>query len=51
MGDEAGSVEEYLDALPPDRKAALIKLRDLIRELAPGATEGIQYRMPTFTLG
>ena len=51
MGDVAGSVEEYLDALPPDRKTALTKLRDLIRALAPKAAEGINYRMPTYMIG
>lgn len=51
MGDQVGSVQEYLDALPPDRKAALTELRELIRELAPRATEGIRYKMPTYMLG
>jgi len=51
LGDRPDPVQAYLDALPPDRKAALTKVRVLVRELAPRAVEGIQYKMPTYSVG
>ncbi|HEY0442660.1 MAG TPA: DUF1801 domain-containing protein [Candidatus Limnocylindrales bacterium] len=42
------TVEEYLAALPDDRRAELQRLRDTIRAAAPDATESIAYRMPAF---
>lgn len=44
-------VEAYLAALPADQRAALEQLRATIRRLAPGATEGIGYDMPSFFNG
>lgn len=44
------SVDEYLAALPEDRRAALEGLRRTIREAAPGAVETIAYQMPAFRL-
>lgn len=46
----AGSVEEYLAALPKDQRAALEGLRGVIRAAVPGATEGIGYGVPAFKL-
>jgi uncharacterized protein YdhG (YjbR/CyaY superfamily) len=43
-----GTVEEYLAALPDDRRAELERLRDTIRAAAPEATESIAYQMPAF---
>jgi uncharacterized protein YdhG (YjbR/CyaY superfamily) len=43
-----GNVEEYLAALPHDARAALQRLRGLIRRAAPDATETISYQIPTF---
>jgi uncharacterized protein YdhG (YjbR/CyaY superfamily) len=45
------SVEEYLAALPEERRAALEELRRTIRSAAPEATETISYQMPTFKDG
>ena len=44
-------VEAYLAALPTDQRAALERLRAVIRRAAPGATEGIAYQMPAFYNG
>jgi len=46
--DEPGSVEEYLAALPADKRTALEKLRKTIKAAAPEATETISYQMPAF---
>lgn len=50
MQSEAKSVAQYLAALPVDRKAALGKLRALIKQVAPEAQETMAYRMPTYEL-
>jgi uncharacterized protein YdhG (YjbR/CyaY superfamily) len=42
------SVEEYLAAVPEESRAALEKLRRMIRDAAPEATETIAYQMPAF---
>ena len=44
------SVDEYLAALPDDRRAVLEGLRRTIREAAPEAVESIAYQMPAFRL-
>ena len=45
------SVEEYLEALPDDRRAAMDELRATIRAAAPTAIETIAYDMPAFRIG
>jgi uncharacterized protein YdhG (YjbR/CyaY superfamily) len=45
---KASSVEDYLSALPPGKRAVLQKLRATIRAAAPMATEKISYGMPAF---
>jgi uncharacterized protein YdhG (YjbR/CyaY superfamily) len=42
------SVEDYLAALPEESRAALEKLRKMIKAAAPEATETISYQMPAF---
>jgi uncharacterized protein YdhG (YjbR/CyaY superfamily) len=42
------SVEEYLAALPDERRAVVEELRQTIRTAAPEATETIAYLMPAF---
>jgi uncharacterized protein YdhG (YjbR/CyaY superfamily) len=42
------SVEDYLAALPEDRRAAVQELRRAIQAAAPEATETIAYQMPAF---
>jgi uncharacterized protein YdhG (YjbR/CyaY superfamily) len=42
------SVEDYLLQVPDDARAALERLRNIIRETAPDTIETISYQMPTF---
>lgn len=43
-----GSVASYLAAQPPVMRAALKRIRSLVRAAAPRAVEVISYRMPAF---
>jgi uncharacterized protein YdhG (YjbR/CyaY superfamily) len=45
------SVDAYIAALPPERRAALQDLRRTIDAAAPQATETIAYQMPALRLG
>ena len=40
------SVEDYLDALPDERRGIMDELRRTVRAAAPEATETIAYQMP-----
>jgi uncharacterized protein YdhG (YjbR/CyaY superfamily) len=42
------SVEDYMAALPDERRAVLEELREAIKAAAPEATETIAYQMPAF---
>jgi uncharacterized protein YdhG (YjbR/CyaY superfamily) len=42
--------DEYLAAVSAEQRAALQKLRGMIRAAAPGAEECISYRLPAFRL-
>jgi uncharacterized protein YdhG (YjbR/CyaY superfamily) len=42
------TVDDYLAAVRPDARAALMKLRKAIKAAAPEATEGISYQVPMF---
>lgn len=42
------TADDYLAALPDDRRGAMDGLRRTIRDAAPGATESIAYDMPAF---
>jgi uncharacterized protein YdhG (YjbR/CyaY superfamily) len=42
------SVDDYLAAVPKDKRAALGKLRETIKATVPTATEVISYGVPTF---
>jgi len=46
----AMSVSDYIANAPPKARTALRQLRRAIRAAAPGITERISYRMPTFDL-
>ena len=50
MSPVAASVDEFLAAVAPDKRAALQELRKVIREAAPEATELINYGVPMFRL-
>ncbi len=43
-------IDEYLAALPEDKRVALERLRALIRKAVPMAEECLSYRLPTFRL-
>jgi uncharacterized protein YdhG (YjbR/CyaY superfamily) len=45
------TVEAYLAATPPTVRRLLARLRAIVREEAPEATERIAYGMPAFELG
>ena len=47
---DATTVDEYLAALPADRRGPMADLRRTIRSAAPDATEVITYKMPGFKL-
>jgi uncharacterized protein YdhG (YjbR/CyaY superfamily) len=44
------SVDDYINSFPEDTKTLLETLRQIIKEVAPEATEAIKYGMPTFVL-
>ena len=44
----ATNVEDYMAALPQESRAALERLREMIKAAAPEATETISYQMPAF---
>jgi uncharacterized protein YdhG (YjbR/CyaY superfamily) len=48
---KATTVEEYLDELPPERRAVVSKLRDLVRRNLPkGYTEAMNWGMISYEL-
>src|SRR5512140_855587 len=48
MRTKPTTIDDYLAALPKDRRAALEKLRKVIKALVPEAEECIRYAMPAF---
>ena len=46
----AGSVDDYIAGFDAGTQTVLQRMRALIREEAPGASETISYSMPTFDL-
>jgi uncharacterized protein YdhG (YjbR/CyaY superfamily) len=44
------TIDEYIEACPPDVQMIMEKIRSTIKKAAPEAEETISYRMPTFTL-
>ncbi len=44
------SIDEYISHCPQDVQSVLQRIRNVIREAAPGATEKISYGMPAFAL-
>lgn len=43
-------IDAYIEKFPAETQAGLRAIRDVVRELAPQATERICMRMPTFDL-
>ena len=50
MSPAAASIAVFLANVPPDKRAALENLREVIRRAAPGAIELINYGVPMFRL-
>jgi uncharacterized protein YdhG (YjbR/CyaY superfamily) len=48
MTSKAATISEYLEELPPDRRAALGQLRFLIHRIAPKTVEAMKYGLPSF---
>ena len=44
------TVSEYITAVPPTARKALRQIRSAIKKAAPGITERMSYRIPTFDL-
>lgn len=44
------TIDDYIDAAPQDKRAALMKLRETIRAAAPKASEGMSYGIVGFKL-
>ncbi|MBC7923604.1 MAG: DUF1801 domain-containing protein [Ferruginibacter sp.] len=52
MKESMGAYEEYLAALPPDRRSAVEKVWQVVRESMPaGYTEGVGAKLLTFKAG
>jgi uncharacterized protein YdhG (YjbR/CyaY superfamily) len=47
---KAGTIDEYIAEFPPETQKLLQQVRELIRSVAPDATETISYAIPTFDL-
>jgi uncharacterized protein YdhG (YjbR/CyaY superfamily) len=45
------TIDEYIAGYPPDAQKVLRKVRQVVHEAAPEATEAIKYGIPTFVLG
>jgi uncharacterized protein YdhG (YjbR/CyaY superfamily) len=48
MAAKPTNIDEYLDQLTPDKRAALQKLRETIKSVAPNAEECISYQICAF---
>jgi uncharacterized protein YdhG (YjbR/CyaY superfamily) len=42
------AIDDYLEGLAPDQKAALTRVREIVAALVPDAEEGRSYGMPAF---
>lgn len=43
-------VDEYIGALPAEKRAPMAQLRDILRAAAPQAAEAISYKMPALKI-
>ena len=50
MAERITTIEAFLASQTPERRAAIERLRGIIREEAPGAQEKISYQQPTYML-
>jgi uncharacterized protein YdhG (YjbR/CyaY superfamily) len=44
------TIDEYIKTFPRDVQAILVKMRQVIKEVAPASAETISYQIPTFKL-
>jgi uncharacterized protein YdhG (YjbR/CyaY superfamily) len=49
--ERSSAMDDYIAACPPASRAALKKIRAIVRAAAPGAEEIMSYRMPAFRQG
>jgi uncharacterized protein YdhG (YjbR/CyaY superfamily) len=49
MQSTAATVDEYLETVPPERLAALARLRQLCLDTLQGYREGMEYGMPSYS--
>lgn len=47
MAEKFANVDDYLDSLSPESRAALEQVRERVRATVPGADEVITYNIPT----
>lgn len=47
---EYATIDDYIATFSPEIQSILSNIREIVRELAPEATEKISYQMPTFYL-
>jgi uncharacterized protein YdhG (YjbR/CyaY superfamily) len=45
-----GTIDDYIARFPKDVQTILSRVRNTIRDAAPGAEEAIKYQIPTFVL-
>ena len=50
MDAKPRTIDEYLATVSDDKRAALQRLREIIRAAVPKAEEGISYQLPAFRL-
>lgn len=50
MRKQFRTIDEYIEAFPPNVQNILEKMRETIKKAAPEATEAISYQMPAFKL-
>ena len=51
MSGSITTIDEYIDARPPEIQAILRDVRRILHEAVPGAEEKIRYDMPAIMLG
>ena len=51
MATPVANIDEYIASFPTEVQLILSRIRALIRDAAPGATESIRYGMPSARLG
>lgn len=49
-GGKPATIDDYLAPLSAEKRAALERVREIIRAAAPGAEECISYQLPAFCL-